>query len=81
MPAHGATERRIRLRSKEFEAAATAAGLANDTQIARALRFNQSTISRIRRGVTTPGEAFIAAALETFQVPFEDLFEVTSDAA
>lgn len=82
MPEHTNTaDRRIRLRGDRFDAATTEAGLTSNTQIGDALGIDRTTVSRVRRGLTAPGEAFIAAAITHLGKPFEDLFEVTSDAA
>lgn len=50
--------------------------LPSDTAIAERIGYNQTTVSRILRGDTAPGEKFIAAALAVTGMKFEDLFEI-----
>ena len=66
----------IRLRTTQFDQAAQARGWTTSTQIADGIGIDRTTVSRIRRALTSPGEAFIAAALAAFGQPFEDLFEI-----
>lgn len=51
--------------------------LHSDSQLADAMALNKSTVSRVLAGKSVPGPLFIAAAVGTFGIAFEDLFEVT----
>lgn len=62
--------------AERFEALRADQGLDLDKDLATALGVSKSTVSRIVRGEAAPGVGFIAAALQTFPVKFEDIFEV-----
>lgn len=49
--------------------------LRTQRSLAEALRINEATVSRVLADQAAPGTSFIAAALRTFDVPFEYLFE------
>ena len=66
----------VRLRAARFDKRAAELGLANETQIADYLGLSLSTVNRVLAGQTVPGERFIAAAVSTFGLPFEELFEI-----
>lgn len=62
--------------AERFEALRADQGLDLDKDLAMALGVSKSTVSRIVRGEAAPGVGFIAAALQTFPVKFEDIFEI-----
>lgn len=67
----------IRLRTRQYEKFAKLKHWATDEAAATAIGVNPATISRIRRGLTGPGERFIAGILAAIpEVEFADLFEV-----
>lgn len=73
---------RIRLRTGQFRKYCNLAGLKTDQAKADAIGVNASTLSRILRGDTAPGERFIAGVLHAFadyELDFADLFEVIDD--
>ena len=55
-------------------------GLASDVSLGRELGFASTTVWRIRTRQAKPGLGFVLQAMRTFGVPFEELFEVLSDA-
>lgn len=57
-------------------------GLPQDKDIAARLGVDKGTVSRVLKGKSAPGPAFVAAMLMTFPVKFEDIFDVVEvDAA
>ena len=62
--------------TKRFDELRANQGLDLDKDLASALQVSKSTVSRIVRGEAAPGTAFIAAALKTFPVKFEDIFVI-----
>jgi transcriptional regulator with XRE-family HTH domain len=67
----------IRLRADAFAAWAAREGLGSETAQAKRIGVAQTNLNRILRGVTAPGEQFIAAVLTVTGTPFEYLFEIT----
>ncbi|MGM1063667.1 hypothetical protein [Saccharothrix sp. Mg75] len=68
----------VRLRSRMFAKAARLAGFHSDYALARAMRVDRSTVSRVVHGALRPGPAFIAGALVVLApMRFDDLFEIT----
>jgi len=78
MPLTRSTQR-VRLRADRFDTAAAHRGLTTGGQVADALGVDPATVSRVRRGLTHPGEAFIAAAITALGMPFEDLFAIEEE--
>lgn len=66
----------IRLRADAFAEWAGREGLETEGAQAERIGVDRSILSRIRRGETSPGEKFIAAALAAYDGKFEDLFEI-----
>lgn len=67
----------IRLRVRKLETCWSLMGITTDQAKAELVGVNPATYSRVTRGITAPGERFIAGILAALpQVPFEDLFEV-----
>jgi transcriptional regulator with XRE-family HTH domain len=67
----------IRLRTAQYRKFAKLKGWRNDDQAAQAIGVNPATLSRVLRGITAPGERFIAGVLLALpEVEFHDLFEV-----
>ncbi|QFZ16207.1 hypothetical protein [Saccharothrix syringae] len=67
----------VKLRTAAFGRAASLAKFESDYALARAMRLNRSTVTRVRAGFIQPGPAFIAGALRALApMTFEDLFEV-----
>jgi len=71
----------VALRLREFSKLCGRKGWTNQAQQARALRHSEAYISRLVREKTAPTAAFIAVALEVLECRFEEVFEVTSEAA
>jgi len=73
----------IRLRGKQFDAIAVLNGWDSDAAAGRAIGVDGATVWRVRRGLTTPGEKFIAGLLLAVQPQwhFDDLFTVCADAS
>ncbi|WP_433269653.1 transcriptional regulator [Actinosynnema sp. CS-041913] len=67
----------VKLRRNVFDKAAGSAGLRSDYALAKAMKVNRSTVTRVRRGELRPGSAFIGGALKALAPwVFEELFEV-----
>ncbi|GAA3460352.1 hypothetical protein GCM10018963_23650 [Saccharothrix longispora] len=67
----------VALRLDAFDKAVRLAGFKSDYLLARKMRVDRSTVSRVRNGNLRPGTAFIAGALRVLHpLDFEDLFEV-----
>lgn len=67
----------IRLRVRKLETCWSLMQIKTDQAKADLIGVNPATYSRVIRGLTAPGERFIAGTLAALpQVPFEDLFEV-----
>lgn len=70
----------IRLRTRQYEKFAKLKGWTTDEAAASAIGVNPATVSRVRRGLTAPGERFIAGVLAAIpEVDFGDLFEIDDD--
>lgn len=72
---------RIRLRNAQWDVATKAKGLDGDVDCGRLLNFSQSSLWRIKAGEVEPSPRFIAAAIFHLGGRFDDLFEVTLEAA
>ena len=67
----------VRLRSEAFDKAVRLAAFPSDYALARAMKVNRSTVTRVRAGDLQPGPAFIGGALKALEpMAFHDLFEV-----
>ncbi|MEV0678080.1 transcriptional regulator [Actinosynnema sp. NPDC050436] len=67
----------VRLRPGVFDKAAGSAGFPSDYALAKAMKVNRSTVTRVRSGDLRPGAAFIGGALKALAPwAFEELFEV-----
>lgn len=74
----------IRLRTSQYRKFARLKGWKSEAQAAASIGVNEATLNRVLRGLTAPGERFIAGMLHALpEVEFADLFEVlgTEDAA
>lgn len=70
----------IRLRLSQYRKFSALKGWTTDEAAAEAIGVNPATVSRVRRGLTAPGERFIAGVLAAIpEVEFSDLFEVAGD--
>ncbi|GAA3863211.1 hypothetical protein GCM10022243_32170 [Saccharothrix violaceirubra] len=70
----------VRLRRDLFAKARNLAGLKSDCALARAMKLNRSTVTRVRSGQLQPGRAFIGGALVALApFDFHDLFEIRPD--
>ena len=69
-----ATVRVVALRS-DFLATMTSRGMSSRATIAEHLGVAESTVGRLLNGDTYPSPGFIASALETTGLAFEELFE------
>lgn len=77
----GKSEAILRLRKDQLWRHARIAGVSNEAGLAKHLGISQSTVLRLLRGDTSPGERVIAAALTAFSdLRFDDLFEVVDGA-
>lgn len=56
-------------------------GLTQDKDLADRLGVDKGTVSRVLKGKSAPGPAFIAAMLIAFPVKFEDIFDVVESDA
>lgn len=71
---------RVRLRTGQYAKFAALKGWTTHEAAAAVIGVHPVTISRLVRGLTAPGERFIAGVLAAIpEVDFGDLFEVTGD--
>lgn len=71
----------VRLKTDQLRQHGKRLGIETDAAMASHLGVSQSTVLRLFRGDTGPGEDVIAAALTAFPaLRFDDLFEVVEDA-
>lgn len=71
---------KVRLRTKQLDKFFALKGVKTDAARADAIGVNAATFSRVVRGLTAPGEVFIAGVLAALpEMSFEDLFEVVDD--
>lgn len=75
------TQPTIRLRMDIIEALRETKGLEADCDLAKAMRVNQSTVSRVLRGVSQPGPRFIAGICTALQTPMNHLFAIDEGSA
>lgn len=67
----------IVLRAQQLRAYRALRGWNTDAALASAMKVHHTTVSRVLRGKTGPGEEFIANLLAAFpELTFGDLFEV-----
>lgn len=70
----------IAIRTERFEELLRERGIDSNTNAAALIGINHSVISRLRTGDAKPGTKFIANALITFAVAFDELFAIDEDA-
>ena len=70
------TQPSLLLRRDTIQALREIKGLEADKDLARAMGVNQSSVSRVLRGVSQPGPVFIAALCTALQTPIQHLFAV-----
>ncbi len=67
----------LRLRVDQLAKLRTLAGITTDDALAKRMRMDPATVSRVLRGKQTPGPRFIAALVECFPGwDLDDLFEI-----
>lgn len=67
----------LRLRVEQLAKLRTLAGITTDDALAKRMRMDPATVSRVLRGKQTPGPRFIAALVDCFPGwDLDDLFEV-----
>lgn len=67
----------LRLRGDQLAKLRTLAGITTDDALAKRMRMDPATVSRVLRGKQTPGPRFIAALVGCFPGwDLDDLFEV-----
>ncbi|NAE18282.1 helix-turn-helix domain-containing protein [Enterococcus hirae] len=72
----------IRLRPEQLRAHRDSAGIATDKELARQLRMDPTSVSRIVNGAMQPGPQFIAGVISVFgHGGFRDICEVIDDPA
>lgn len=69
----------IAIRTERFEELLRERGIDSNTNAGTLIGINHSVISRLRTGEAQPGTKFIANALRTFAVPFDELFEIDDE--
>lgn len=70
------TQPTIRLRMDIIQALRETKGLEADRDLAAAMGVNQSSVSRVLRGVSQPGPRFIAGLCTALQTPMNHLFAI-----
>lgn len=68
-----------RLRLDEFDRLTQLRGWHTDAQRSRGMGISQELLSRIRRGKSLPGAAFIHRVMTVLQVPYPLLFAADDD--
>lgn len=69
------------MRRTEWQRRMTAAGLETSVAQGAALGVSHSTASRVGRGEVAPSTSIIARSLLLLSCRFEELFEITEEAA
>lgn len=75
------TQPSLILRLENIQALREVRGLESDSDLAAAMKVNQSTVSRTMRGVAQPGPRFIAGLSFALETPLNHLFAVDGGAA
>lgn len=70
------TQPTLVLRTEIIRALRETKGLESDKKLAVAMGVDQSTLSRVFRGVAQPGPKFIAALCAALETPINHLFAV-----
>lgn len=70
------TQPTLVLRTDIIRALRETKGLESDKRLATAMGMDQSTLSRVLRGVSQPGPRFIAALCSALETPINHLFAV-----
>ena len=70
------TQPTLRLRKDVVAALRELKGLESDKQLAAAMGVNQSSVSRVMRGISQPGPRFIAGLCAALEAPMNKLFVV-----
>ena len=70
------TQPTIRLRMEMVGALRELKGLEADKDLAQAMGLNQSSVSRVMRGISQPGPRFIAALCTALETPIQNLFAI-----
>lgn len=66
----------IQLRMDTIRALREVKGLEADRDLAVAMGVNQSSVSRVMRGISQPGPRFIAALCTALETPLQHLFAI-----
>lgn len=66
----------IELKAEKFEELLADRGALTNVAAGKLLGLHNATVSKIRSGKARPGEHFIALALQTFPITFDELFRV-----
>lgn len=66
----------IQLRMDTIRALREIKGLEADRDLAQAMGLNQSSVSRVMRGISQPGPRFIAALCTALETPLQHLFAI-----
>lgn len=66
----------IQLRMDTIRALRDIKGLEADRDLAAAMGVNQSSVSRVMRGISQPGPRFIAALCTALETPMQHLFAI-----
>lgn len=71
------TDRKVRLKTDQWDVLADAKGWTSTKSAASALGIADTTLARVYRGTSEPGDAFLRAVIEHFpNVRLAQLFEV-----
>lgn len=70
------TQPTLRLRKDVVAALRELKDLESDKQLAAAMGVNQSSVSRVMRGISQPGPRFIAGLCAALEAPMNKLFVV-----
>lgn len=70
------TQPSIRIRMDIVRALRETKNLESDKDLAAAMRVNQSSVSRVLRGISQPGPRFIAGLCTALEAPMHHLFAI-----
>lgn len=71
----------LRLRTDQLKKIRGWVGLKTDAALAARMGIDAGNLSRVLSGKQQPGSKFIATMLVALEADFDDLFEVTTEAA